>query len=160
MILSALKTKVEIMDRSIILPTKPQWSNFSSVIFDSPLFRYIGNSLFVSSLTLVLQLVSGALVAYALVFMKFRGKKLLFAMIMGTYMLPTAATYIPSYVILSNVNLLDTYTGLIISNAVSIFGIFLLRQAFLQVPIGRLKQQILKQSQLRHGRILKRQQRR
>lgn len=139
MILSALKTKIEIMDRSIILPVNPQWSNFTSVIFDSPLLRYIGNSLFVSALTLVLQVVSAALIAYALVFMKFHGRKLLFAIIMGTYMLPTAATYIPSYVILANMNLLDTYTGLIISNAVSIFGIFLLRQAFMQVPMGLIE---------------------
>ena len=51
-------------------------------------------------------------------------------------MLPSAATYIPSYIILGNMDLLDTYTGLIISNSVSIFGIFLLRQAFMQVPLG------------------------
>ena len=54
-------------------------------------------------------------------------------------MLPTAATYIPSYIILSDMNLLDTFTGLIISNCVSIFGIFLLRQAFMQVPIGLIE---------------------
>ncbi len=53
---------------------------------------------------------------------------------MVTYMLPTAATYIPSYIILANHQLLNTYTGLIISSSVSIFGIFLLRQAFMQVP--------------------------
>ena len=56
--------------------------------------------------------------------------------IMGTYMLPTAATYIPSYIILSKLHLLNTFTGLIVSNCVSIFGIFLLRQAFMQVPLG------------------------
>ena len=65
---------------------------------------------------------------------------MLFAVIMATYMLPTAATYVPSYIILSNWNLLNTYTGLIISNAVSIFGIFLLRRAFMQVPAGWWKQ--------------------
>lgn len=136
MIISALKTKAEIMDPSIFFPSDPQWANFVEVVFHSPLIRYIGNSLFVSIITLVLQIASGAMIAYALVFMKFRGRGILFAIIMGTYMLPTAATYIPSYIILANMNLLDTYTGLIISNAVSIFGIFLLRQAFMQVPQG------------------------
>lgn len=58
---------------------------------------------------------------------------------MGTYMLPTAATYIPSYIILADMNLLNTFTGLIISNCVSIFGIFLLRQAFMQVPMGLIE---------------------
>lgn len=136
MILSALKTKTEIMDVTAFFPADPQWGNFVSVITDSPLIRYIGNSLFVSAVTLLIQIVTGAMIAYAIVFLEFRGKNLLFAIIMGTYMLPSAATYVPSYIILANMGLLNTYTGLIISNAVSIFGIFLLRQAFMQVPKG------------------------
>lgn len=111
-------------------------AEFLGSLFESPMVRYIGNSLFVSVCTVAIQVVTGAMIAYAIVFMKFRGRKMLFAVIMATYMLPTAATYVPSYIILSNWNLLNTYTGLIISNAVSIFGIFLLRQAFMQVPAG------------------------
>lgn len=136
MLLSALKTKAEIMDVERILPASPQWGNLASVIWDSPILRYVGNSLFVSAATVVLQLVTGAMIAYALVFMQFHGKKMLFAIIMGTYMLPAAATYIPSYIILADWNMLNTYRGLILSCMVSIFGIFLLRQAFLQVPGG------------------------
>lgn len=136
MIVSALKTKGEIMDTAVFFPKEAQWGNFISIFTDSPLLHYIGNSLFVSFVTLVLQLLLGALIAYAIVFMKFKGRNVLFAIIMGTYMLPVAATYIPSYIILAKLNLLNTFTGLIISNAVSIFGIFLLRQAFMQVPVG------------------------
>ena len=54
-------------------------------------------------------------------------------------MLPVAATYIPSYINLSKWNLLNTLTGLVISSTVSIFGIFLLRQAFMQVPKGLIE---------------------
>lgn len=136
MIVSALKTKSEIMDTAVFFPKEAQWGNFISIFTDSPLLHYIGSSLFVSFVTLVLQLLLGALIAYAIVFMKFKGRNVLFAIIMGTYMLPVAATYIPSYIILAKLNLLNTFTGLIISNAVSIFGIFLLRQAFMQVPVG------------------------
>ena len=136
MVLSALKTKAEIMDVSKFFPAEFQWNNFYEVIFQSPLLRYVGNSLFVSVITLVIQIVTAAMIAYALVFMEFKGRKVLFAIIMGTYMLPTAATYIPSYIILSKLHLLNTFTGLIVSNCVSIFGIFLLRQAFMQVPLG------------------------
>ena len=139
MILSALKTKAEIMDVRSFFPAEFQWHNFYQVIFESPLLRYVGNSLFVSVITLALQIVTGAMIAYAIVFMNFKGKKALFAVIMGTYMLPTAATYISSYIILANWNLLNTFTGLIISNCVSIFGIFLLRQAFMQVPMGLIE---------------------
>lgn len=136
MVISALKTKAEIMDVSKFFPAEFQWNNFYEVIFHSPLLKYVWNSLFVSVITLAIQIVTAAMIAYALVFLKFKGRKILFAIIMGTYMLPTAATYIPSYIILADWNLLDTFTGLIISNCVSIFGIFLLRQAFMQVPIG------------------------
>lgn len=136
MIISALKTKSEIMDISAFLPSVPQWSNFESVIFDSPLIGYIGNSMLVSVIVVVLQIVTGAMMTYAMVFLNFKGRNLLFMVVMGTYMLPVAATYIPSYIILSKWNLLNTLTGLIISSSVSIFGIFLLRQAFMQVPKG------------------------
>lgn len=139
MVLSALKTKAEIMDVSRFFPEEFQWGNFYQVIFNSPLLRYVWNSLFVSVITLAIQIVTAAMIAYALVFMKFKGRKILFAIIMGTYMLPTAATYIPSYIILAKWNLLDTFIGLIISNCVSIFGIFLLRQAFMQVPVGMIE---------------------
>lgn len=136
MVVSALKTKAEIMDVSRFFPAEFQWENFYEVIFHSPLLKYVWNSLFVSAVTLLIQIITGAMIAYALVFLKFKGRKILFAVIMGTYMLPTAATYIPSYIILADWNLLNTFTGLIISNCVSIFGIFLLRQAFMQVPVG------------------------
>ena len=139
MVISALKTKTELMDMSKFFPTECQWNNFYEVIFNSPLLKYVWNSFFVSVVTLVIQLVTAAMIAYAIVFMKFKGRKVLFAVIMGTYMLPTAATYIPGYIILADMNLLDTFTGLIISNCVSIFGIFLLRQAFMQMPAGAVE---------------------
>ena len=139
MILSALKTKTEIMDVLAFFPSTPQWSNFISVVFQSPLPSYIWNSLLVSVIVVALQIFTGALLAYAMVFLEFKGRNLLFLIVMGTYMLPVAATYIPSYIILSKWNLLNTLTGLVISSTVSIFGIFLLRQAFMQVPKGLIE---------------------
>lgn len=136
MIVSALKTKADIMNVSGFLPSDPQWGNFVSVIFDSPILHYVWNSMLISLIVVALQIVSGALISYAMVFLTFKGRGVLFAVIMGTYMLPVAATYIPSYIILSDMNLLNTFTGLVISGSVSIFGIFLLRQAFMQVPMG------------------------
>ena len=139
MIISALKTKAEVMDVSKLFPAKAQWGNFLSIFTASPMLKYIGNSLFVSVVVVAIQIITGAMLAYAMVFMRFRGRKILFAIVMGTYMLPVAATYIPSYIILSKWNLLNTLTGLVISSTVSIFGIFLLRQAFMQVPKGLIE---------------------
>lgn len=152
MVISALKTKSEVMDVDVFLPSEPQWSNFASVLTDSPIPLYIANSLIVSGFTVLLQVVTGAMIAYALVFLHFKGRNLLFAFVMGTYMLPVAATYIPSYIILSKWNLLNTLTGLVISSTVSIFGVFLLRQAFMQVPMGLIEAARMDGS--RHFRIL------
>ncbi|MDO5146462.1 MAG: carbohydrate ABC transporter permease [Eubacteriales bacterium] len=136
MTLSALKTKEEVMSTGSFFPATPQWGNFVSIFFDSPILSYIENSMFVSAIIVLLQVVTGAMITYALVFFHFKGKNMLFAFVMGTYMLPVAATYIPSYIILSRWNMLNTLTGLIVSSTVSMFGIFLLRQAFMQVPRG------------------------
>ena len=139
MIISALKTKEEIMNTSIFFPGNPQWGNIISILFESPIPKYIFNSLFLSIIIVAIQVITGALLAYALVYMNFKGQKLLFAIIMATYMIPVAATYIPRYIILAHSGLLNTFTGLIISSTVSIFGIFLLRQAFMQVPDGMIE---------------------
>lgn len=139
MVMSALKTKEQIMNVNAFFSESPQWSNFVSVLIDSTIPKYILTSLWISIVIVAIQLITGAMLSYALVFMNFKGQKTLFAVIMGTYMLPVAATYIPSYIILAHSQLLNTYTGLIISSTVSIFGIFLLRQAFMQVPDGMVE---------------------
>ncbi|MBR2801129.1 MAG: carbohydrate ABC transporter permease [Erysipelotrichaceae bacterium] len=136
MIVSSLKTKADILNTDIFFPTEPQWNNITSILFNSPIPRYIFNSAWVSLVIVALQIISGAMLAYALVFLKFRTNKILFAVVMATYMLPVAATYIPSYIILADWKMLDSFRGLIISSTVSIFGIFLLRQGFMQIPKG------------------------
>lgn len=131
---SALKTKDEIFNfPPTLIPQSAQWSNFINVFKEAPFTVYMGNSLFVAVVEVSFQIISSAMIAYAITQFKFKGRKILFAIIMGTYMLPTATTYIPCYMILSKLNLIDTLSGLIISNLASIFGIFLIRQAFLQI---------------------------
>ena len=136
MVLSMLKTKEEVMNPNSFIPLVPQWSNVTKVLFDSNIPKYMWNSTWVSIVIVAIQIISGAMLAYALVFLKFRTNKLLFTIVMATYMLPVAATYIPSYIILANWNMLDSFRGIIISSTVSIFGIFLLRQGFMQIPKG------------------------
>ena len=136
MVVSSLKTKADILNTDVFFPPDPQWGNITNILFDSPIPKYIINSAWVSLVIVALQIVSGAMLAYALVFLKFRTNRILFAIVMATYMLPVAATYIPSYIILANWGMLDSFRGLIISSTVSIFGIFLLRQGFMQIPKG------------------------
>lgn len=139
MILSSLKTKEEIMNPHILFPTIPQFHNYIEVIAHSPILRYVCNSLFVSICIVILQLVISALLAYALVFLTFKGRKFLFITIFFTYMLPSVVTYIPVYTLLASWKLLDSYQGLILSYSVNLFGIFLLHNAFLQMPFSLIE---------------------
>ncbi|WP_090091116.1 carbohydrate ABC transporter permease [Clostridium uliginosum] len=131
---SALKTSSEIFNfPPKLIPNSPQWRNFIEVFKEAPFGGYMFNSLFTASFEVAFQILTSAMIAYALTQLKFKSKKILFGVIMATYMLPSATTYVPCYILLSDMNLIDTLLGLIISNTANIFGIFLFRQAFLQI---------------------------
>ncbi|PZD95799.1 carbohydrate ABC transporter permease [Paenibacillus sambharensis] len=135
MITSSLKTNDEIWSVPPVLwPEEPLWGTFLAAWQAAPFGQYLLNSIMVAAVIVLLQMVNSAMMAYALTHMHFPFRGALFAIIIVTYMLPASATYLPAYVILSELNLIDTYAGLIISNAVSVFAIFLVRQAFLQLP--------------------------
>lgn len=134
MVLSALKTKDEIFQVPFkLFPASPQWETFNSAFHSAPFATYIWNSTYTSIAIVFIQTVTSALFAYALTQMQWKGKHTLFSIVMGTYMLPAAATYVPSYIILSKLNLIDSHIGLIISSAASVYGVFLFRQAFKQI---------------------------
>lgn len=133
MISSALKTKDEVMNSFSLIPNEFLWGNFVEAFNGAAFGQYIFNSLFTALAIVAIQIVNSAMIAYALTQLQFRGRGALFAVIMATNMLPAAATYVPSYIILANMGLLNSYAGLIISNCVYMFGIFLVRQSFLQV---------------------------
>lgn len=134
MLSSAFKTKDEIWRfPPTLLPDAILWSNFAEAYQGAPFGQYIFNSLFTALSIVFIQIINSAMIAYALTQLKFKGRNMLFLVIMGTNMLPAAATYVPSYIILARMGLLNSYTGLIISNCVYMFGIFLIRQSFMQV---------------------------
>lgn len=134
MFFSAFKSKDEIFSTPLsLIPSSFRFENFINVFKEAPFGTYLGNSFFVASVEVMFQVFSAAMIAYALTQFKFRGRKVLFGVIMCTYMLPSAVTYVPCYILLSKINLIDTLTGIIVSNLCNVFGIFLFRQAFLQV---------------------------
>lgn len=135
MVISSIKTKEEIWQfPPVWWPGDPQWGNFSEAWNMAPFGQYIVNSVGTALVIVVIQLINSAMIAYAFTQFRFIGRNIMFGLILASYMLPVAATYVPSYVILADLKLLDSYEGIILSNAVSVFGIFLLRQGFLQVP--------------------------
>lgn len=135
MLLSSLKNPQEILAVGRgLFPQHWQWGNFTKALAEAPFISYLWNSTWTSGLIVLAQLFLASLLAYGLTQFRFWGKKALFGLILGTYMLPAAATYIPSYILLGKLGLTNSLWGLVLSNLANVFMVFLLRQSFQSVP--------------------------
>jgi ABC-type glycerol-3-phosphate transport system permease component len=109
-------------------------ANFSEVFEIVPIAAFIGNTFLISGLTMIGQLITASLAAYAFAKMEFKGKNFIFSMFVATMMIPWEVTIIPNYLTVRSWNWLDTYQGLTVPFLATAFGTFLLRQFFLQLP--------------------------
>lgn len=135
MITTAFKTYQE----SILFPPTLWPRNFSLDSFisvwekiDIPL--YFRNSLVVSLGVVLLQTVINIPAAYGFARYEFRGKKAMWALVMLAFMIPTQITFVPIYIMFSKAKMLGTLWPQILPFAANAYGIFLMRQAFMQVP--------------------------
>lgn len=117
-----------------IFPSSLYWGSLEAVIRLIPVFRFIANSFLVSTLVMIGQLITASLAAYAFAFIAFRGKAFWFAVFLSTMMIPWEVTMIPNFLLIKSWNWLDSYPGLVFPFLASAFGVFLLRQFFLQLP--------------------------
>ncbi|NLE43938.1 MAG: carbohydrate ABC transporter permease [Chloroflexi bacterium] len=101
---------------------------------------YILNSVLVSFTTTALSTLASALAGYALAKLRFRGRDLLFSIIMGIMLLPTTTMLVPQFVVMKELNLVNKYWGLILPGiGGGAFGIFLMRQFMLSIPSEMLE---------------------
>ncbi|MDR0642904.1 MAG: carbohydrate ABC transporter permease [Treponema sp.] len=134
MLLNSLKTRDEIWALPPrFLPAEPQWQNYAGVLSDGIFFRYMWNSFYTSVLLTLFTLLNSAMFAYAITRIRFRGRNLLFIMVMLTYIMPPASTYVPAYILLAKMGLINSHSGYMISSAANILSIFFFRQAFLGI---------------------------
>lgn len=133
MIFGSFKSNEEIWQTPYqILPQNFDFGLLLSNLKEINLWQYLNNSFLVGVIgTLLILFVSG-LFAYAVVFMSSKSMNTLFYVVMITYMLPGAVTYVPSYVILANMGLLDKLSGLVFSYLANVFVVFFLRQSFMK----------------------------
>lgn len=123
-----------------IIPQDFTLANYVGVWHKVNFIAYFVNSMIVAGLTVFLNLLLSALAAYPLAKMSFWGKKTVFFTILATIMVPFQAIMLPVYLITLKLHLVDSvnnamgYLGLVMPFAVSAFGIFLMRQAFLAIP--------------------------
>ncbi|HJP29234.1 MAG TPA: carbohydrate ABC transporter permease [Candidatus Latescibacteria bacterium] len=159
MVGSSMKTRKEFAeDRQSLVPTRYQlgerwahlqdepsaldwpgadwsmWRNYVDAIRYGVIDRYLGNSFIYAVVITSLQLFFNILAAYAFARMRFFGRDLLFGMLLATMMVPPAVLLIPNFLVIRELGLVDTLWGVIIPGFAGAFGIFLLRQAFLNIP--------------------------
>ncbi|MBE9057721.1 carbohydrate ABC transporter permease [Sphaerospermopsis sp. LEGE 08334] len=136
LISTALKSPTENLLQSPpqLLPLKPTLNNFTRVWQSLPFGQYLYNSIFVSFLTVILNLLFCSLAAYPLARLSFVGRNGIFIAIVSTIMIPFQIVMIPLYILTVQLGLTNSYLGMIFPSLASAFGIFLLRQAFMGVP--------------------------
>ena len=135
MISTALQTLQETLSIPLtIFPASPQWSNFPEVFKTINVFGYLKNSLIVCVSVVFIQYLIIVPCAYSLSKFDYKAKPLIFALVMLGQMIPMQITFLPIYFMFSKMGLMDTYTALIVPFISNPFGIFMLRQYFMQVP--------------------------
>ena len=140
-----LVTSLKLTENIVRVP--PEWipwpatiDHYGEVLFSSSRTARIGraflNSIVVSLGSVALVVLTSAMAAYPLARMRFRGRNLVFGLIVGSLMIPNAVVLVPQYVLVQRLGWLSTYQGLIVPEAAMTFafGVFLLRQFFLTIP--------------------------
>lgn len=135
MVSVALQTESEISSSSLtLLPAIPQWKNFFDAWQKGPFLLYLKNSLSIIVSVIALQMVIMVPAAYAFAKYEFKGKKMMFGLVLIAFMTPGQITFLPIYQMMSDWGLMNSLLPQILPFMTNAFGIFLLRQYFMQVP--------------------------
>ncbi len=120
-----------------IIPSQPTIESYNLVLTqqDVRLDLWLRNSLFAASGYTIAVLIVCTPAAYAFARLRFPGNRLLFAILLVTIMIPGQVTLIPNYLLMRDLKWLDTFYALILPGAANVFGVFLLRQFFMQIPV-------------------------
>ncbi|WP_274651133.1 carbohydrate ABC transporter permease [Paenibacillus humicola] len=135
MLLLSFKSNVEILrDSTSLLPKKPTLQGYHTVVSDAPFMRWFFNSLLTSAIVTAGTLFSSSLAGYIFAKFTFRGKKILFVVILATLMVPFQVVMIPTYLIISKLHLINNLSAIVVPYLVSSFGIYLCKQFVEGIP--------------------------
>ncbi|WP_370455547.1 carbohydrate ABC transporter permease [Synechococcus sp. RSCCF101] len=118
-----------------LLPAQPSLAAYGRLFRDNPLTTYLVNSTVVSALAVLANLLFCSLAAYPLARMRFAGRGLVLALVVATILIPFQVVMIPLYLLMVQLGLRNTLLALIIPQAATAFGLYLMRQSFLGVPV-------------------------
>lgn len=117
------------------IPDPPMWSNYLRLMTEIPFLRYLGNTVFVTVLSVTFYLASSAVVAYGFAKLRWPGRETLFYALLATMVLPPQVTLIPQFVMFQKLGWVGTFLPLVIPPLTgSAFAVFLLRQFYGAIP--------------------------
>ncbi len=137
MLVSGLKTYQEyLITPPTLIPNNPTLDNFITVLTDenNPILLYMKNTLVVGIISTIGTLITTILAAFAFSKLNFKGSGAVFGLLLSTMMIPGEMYVITNYITVSNLGWYDTFAALIVPFIVSVFYVYLLRQAFMQIP--------------------------
>jgi multiple sugar transport system permease protein len=135
MVSSSLKLDNEVFSIPVRwIPAEFHWDNFSKIWERIPLLTYLRNSVFLSLSITALQVLTGSFAAYGFAKVRFPGRDALFLAYIATIAVPWQAYMVPQYIIMQKAGLVNTHLSLILLQAFSAFGVFLMRQYYLTIP--------------------------
>ena len=117
-----------------VIPMPPTLSTYYDALTIGRMGIYLGNSILYAAAVLIVQLFIDSLAAYSFARVDFPGRETLFLAVLATLMLPGSVTLIPTFLIAHGLGLTNTFTGVVLPGFAGAFGIFLLRQFFLNIP--------------------------
>ncbi len=136
MILTSLKTDADIRKfPPDILPTHPTLDGFIGLFTESDVLRWIANSVIVATSAVAGQLVLCSLAGYSFARLRFAGRGIGFVAVIATMMIPTQLLMIPTYIMFTKIGIVNTLPSIIVPWLTSAFGVFLMRQFFLSLPV-------------------------
>ncbi len=135
MVLGALKPEGDFLrNPPTFLPSQPTLNNFGRLGQQLDFPRYFFNSSVIALTVTVGNLVFCPMLGYALAKLRWRGKRIIMALVLATLMVPAGITLIPNFILMSDLGLVNSYPGLILPFLAGPFGVFLMRQFMLGVP--------------------------
>ncbi len=133
MLAASFKPNMEIFSATVI-PAHPIVDNYANAVGRHPVGRALLNSVIVAAVETLAVVATSVFTAYPFARLRFPGRDLLFLAILGTMMIPSQATMIPSFILVKWLGWVDTYQGLIVPRMMAPLGIFLMRQFLQTLP--------------------------
>jgi len=134
MLLNSFKPKAEIMAGKTFWPAKFIWDNYNTVFTKAPILSWFRSSMITATAGTVIILFTSTLTGFVFAKYEFKGKSVLFWLILATMMVPVQATMIPSFLLVLQIGLYDKLGALIVPGMVGGFGIYLCRQFIEDIP--------------------------